>query len=482
MDDKDQKLLTIGDILDQLIKPSVLRGPEVLSQKPAIPTPQHIQSADFNISSSSAPQKPATFPGGRPISNINLPRLGKEPEKTETSGPQSGTAQPPELKLYIRTMSADLERLKKGQLPSGLEVTSALASPPPKKIPLSEVSSPPPPKPVQPRPVLSRPPTPPLPFHPLPPLSLPVIPPASPVQSTPPGKEQEHRHIERIISEKDLLPPFLGAPIPKRVIKSKEERVEYRLIAKIIGSGMTVGITSTIVMAVAAYFLFSFFVFNRKEVVISTPTPLPTPIQTPEINELETIFGGISTLNFKIPEDKTTILSVLGLFTDANMLAKKELKRINFTDSSGRITTNPSFTQLLNIFSVSYPSELKKEETNRSMAFLYGQEELNEDIPKKLIFIVEIKDITKTMEIMMGWESTMANDLKAIFNIDPSKEASRTFLDNERQAAKIRYKNFPLPDKSIDYAVLSSLSGKRYLILTNSRESMYSPTDKLQGL
>lgn len=488
MNEKDQKSLTIGDILDQLIKPSVLQGPEVLSQKPAVqvlPTPQHIQSADISISSPSAPQKPTTFPSGGYASGINLPRLGGGPEKTEISGSQLGTVQPPGLKLYIRTMAADLERLKKGQQPSGLEIKSTMATPPPKTIPLPEVSSPPP-KPVQPRPVLPRPVAPPLPTRPLQPPPLPVIPSAPPIQPASPGKEQEHRHIERIISEKDLLPPFLGAPIPKRVIKSKEERVEYRLIAKIIGSGMAVGITSTIVMAVVAYFLLSFFVFNREEATTPTPTPSSTGIIPAPVNELETIFKDISTVSFKVTENEAVAVSGLKAFIDIQVMTKKEFKRINFINSTDNALINRNFTGLLDIFSIRYPSELKKVIDEKYIALLYGQEELfgesGQSVPRKLVFVVEVKDIVKTTEIMTGWEPTMANDLRELFNIDPTKEASRTFLNNEHRGVKIRYKNFPLPDKSLDYAVLSSLTGKHYLILTNSRESMYSPTDKLQGL
>ncbi|MDP3697692.1 MAG: hypothetical protein Q8R55_06830 [Candidatus Taylorbacteria bacterium] len=480
MDEKGQKPLTIGDILDQLIKPSVLQGPEVLSQKPVSPTPP----------------KTTIFPSRGPsVTGLNLPRLGKEPEKTGISELQSGIAQVPELKLYIRTMSADLERLKKGQQPSGLEVKSALTPPLPKTTP---------PKPVQPRPTLPRPvaPLPPRPVQPPPHIQstdlsissppapqLPVIPSAPSIQSTLPGKEPGHSHPERIISEKDLLPPFLGAPIPKKVIKQKEEKVEYRLIAKIIGSGMTVGITITVVMAIAAYLLVNFLFLNREET--ATPTPVTSPTATipfPEINELETIFKGTAMVDFRIPEARPAVIPALKSFLDGQIqiLTKKEFKRINFTNSTDNAPINQNFAGLLDIFSIRYPLELRQVIAENHITLLYGQEELfgesSESIPVKLVFIVEVKDTAKTTEIMMNWESIIANDLKEIFNIDPSKEASRTFLDNERRDAKIRYKNFPLPDNSLDYAILSSLTGKHYLILTNSRESMYSPTDKLQGL
>ena len=125
------------------------------------------------------------------------------------------------------------------------------------------------------------------------------------------------------------------------------------------------------------------------------------------------------------------------------------------------------------------------------MALLYGQQEqfnsggeveTGDSAGKRLIFVAEVDDVAKTLEIMKIWELIMQSNLEEIFELDIAKQASRDFLDNNRGNTKVRYKNFPFPDKSIDYAIVSSLTGKYYLVLTNSRESMFSPIDKIRGL
>ena len=76
----------------------------------------------------------------------------------------------------------------------------------------------------------------------------------------------------------------------------------------------------------------------------------------------------------------------------------------------------------------------------------------------------------------------MPEDLKYMFNIEPGNSATPTFNSNEYKGVAIRYKNFSLPDRSIDYAIVYSSAGRQYLVITNSRESMYSPIEKITGL
>jgi len=486
MEEKNQKPLTVGDILDQLVKPSAI---------------QNLETSRPNPPPLTLPPSPTT--GTSP--GIRLPQLAKRPE-TPTGPSIPSVPQSPELRLSIRTMADDLARLKQGQKPVGLEVQKSKAdiTVPPQKLPPPppiRVAVPQPP-PIQSRatpPPLSRPPLrtfspPPISTRPapaipdLPPIPRPGTPPPISTLPTIPSKEPEHTHPEKIISKGDL-PAFLGAPVlQKKAPKKLEERIEYGVLAKIISSGMTTGIISTIVVAVIVYFLLSYFFFNQEEAIVVTPTPTPTSIApTPEINELETIFKSVPSVNFALPQDKEQTVGLFLSFIKNQTLVKKEFKRINFTPPPEQTNRNINFTELLSWLSIEPPPSLANSLKTNNLTLIYGQEEsftgqTDSKIPTRIVFIGEAKDLNQILAIMREWELKMPNDLKNIFELDPAKQASSAFLENDRQGVKIKYKNFPLPDKSIDYAIVSSLTGRHYLILTNSRESMYSPTDKLRGI
>src|SRR3989338_1503916 len=484
MDEKDQKTLTIADILEQLTKPSVIQsqvplGPISVPKTTFSPLP--VQSAE---------------------SGIRLPELGKKLESSTAVPIPSIGQSPKDIRMSIRTMSADLARLKQGQKPTVFEVKkTALStqkvdgiSPPLSavaKTPLQTAVPPPIASPpslqtpaFRPSPVVRSVPS----FQPSPrPVSGPLEPrplPPLPSLSQKKSKEPEHRHPERIISQ-DSLPSFLGAPVPKKVAKPPEEKVEYGLIARVIGSGMTTGIISTIVVALAIYILLTYFVFNKEDTTVTTPVPTQSEtLPTPVINELETIFKAVPADNFSIPDNKEQTVSVLISFMRNKVLVKKELRRINFIPSSDQVKID-DFHKLLDTLEVKYPAELKDNVNTNRIVMLYGQDELFShavEVPKRMIFITEVKDTDKIISLIKRWELTMPNDFKNIFELDVSKQASQNFLDNQYRNTSIRYNNFPFPDRSIDYAVVASLTGKQYLIITNSRESIYLPIDKIKGL
>lgn len=254
---------------------------------------------------------------------------------------------------------------------------------------------------------------------------------------------------------------------------------------------MTAGITVTIIIAIAAYLLLSFFVFNKEEPAAS-PTPIPTSriTQTPEPDELESIFGNVTLVNFSLPVNQIETTADLKTLIKGTEINLKEFKRVNFILSDNQAKTL-TFTGLLDRLSVRYPADLPDAIKEGNMAFMYGQGEVLGDsssLPdpglanKKVVLIVEVKDLVKATGILREWEPTMPQDFKDVFNIEPSKAATPGFNNNEYRGVPIKYKNFPLPDRSIDYAIVHSLSGRQYLIITNSRESMYSPIEKVTGL
>ncbi len=478
MDERDQKPLTISDILEQLVKPSIVQGGVQSPQpKPIVPP--------------AVPPLPKQEQGG-----ISLPQLNRQ----VLQGPpglrplNELTDRPSDRRQTIRTMRDDLARLKQGLAPLGLELAAK------KNTPIQAKQAPPP-APVKtasiPPEVPSKPTLPPISNRPITPLERPAPPKIQPpflgpklvvppITTLPlPGNIPAHFHEEIRILDKDNLPAFLGAPIPKKKApKPEDEKIEYGVIAKIIGSGMTTGIVSTMILALTAYGLIYYFFLREKVVVTTTPTPIPIEISpVAETNELEEIFRTTAVTTFSLPADSTHLIPDFRLFLEKETLAKKEFKRIRFLPvEPGEI---PTFTTLFNKLVVKYPVELNNWVKDNNIVFLYSQMENFNDQSKnnkRVVFIVEVKDLSKVVEIMKNWETTIADDLKNFFDIDPSKGASLPFLDNERLTVKIRYKNFPLPDRTIDYAIVSSLTGRNYLILTNSRESIYSPIDRIKGI
>ncbi len=455
MDEKDRKSLTVDDILDQLVKPSVLEGP--VSKAPAQSTLQ--RSSPFLDSTKSAFSPKA---GG----NIKLPALktGTDPKPAETIAAMP-SLQPSEIKLSVRTMADDINRLREGGKPMGLEISRILdvgEIQKDQKLPQTIADIPSQTK-----------------------LSEFKLPSAIKAPLPPTGEHLSQK--SSISSISTPLKPGTLKPAEERA----EERIEYKAIAKVVSSGMATGVLTTIVAAIAIYFLLSTFVFNQEDIAIPTPAPINTTTNTtvPEANELETIFNLVSETSFLFPESNQETISKFKLFVNNQPVDKNQFKRINF--SIPNQTKKPQFGDILNRFLVSFPIELTEQIKDNNIAFLYGQQEIfgedgkliaGESAEKRLVFIVEVKNKERTLEIVKSWELTMPNNLKDIFDLDISKQASLNFLDNKYQGIDIRYKNFPLPDRSIDYAVITSFTGRYYLLMTNSRESMYSPANKILGI
>lgn len=75
-----------------------------------------------------------------------------------------------------------------------------------------------------------------------------------------------------------------------------------------------------------------------------------------------------------------------------------------------------------------------------------------------------------------SWEETMSQDLEPLFLVSAGQPASATFTDNVYQETNIRYLNFPSPDLTLDYAFWPA---KNYLLLATSRQGIYTIIDKL---
>jgi len=102
--------------------------------------------------------------------------------------------------------------------------------------------------------------------------------------------------------------------------------------------------------------------------------------------------------------------------------------------------------------------------------FSYSQEEGN-----RLGLAMGLKGDANLTDKLRDWEKDIKDDLKSIFlAVELPESATQDFQDNVHQEKDIRFINFPNPDLSIDYAVVSDK-----LIITTSRDSMFAAIDAL---
>src|SRR3989344_989579 len=363
MDEKNKQKLTLDDILNQLTKPSVILGQDAgrqASVSPPLPLPQP---------SSQIPVR----------GEVKLPSLGNEIKSSSISGtiPSPAESQQSNISLSLRTMALDRDRLRKGQGPTSVEVQKTIQLPKqldPKATPAvpkensveaqERVSTAVPSAPLRPT----------LPIRPT--IRLPQQIPASSSQKQTistlpqisrekPATEQtiDNYNRERIASKSnEALPGYLGAPVPKKIAESPKEVLEYRALAKVIGSGMTAGIIITVIIAIVAYFLLSFFVFNEEEPAsLPSSTPISTPqiTQTPESSELDSIFRDVISINFSLPANKVDTMTNLKSFIRGVEINRSEFNKINFIPTDNQ-TIVSNFTELLDRLSIQYPVALSE--------------------------------------------------------------------------------------------------------------------------
>jgi len=147
-----------------------------------------------------------------------------------------------------------------------------------------------------------------------------------------------------------------------------------------------------------------------------------------------------------------------------------------------------SWLEMFDMSLTFYPSGLKNKVVDSAM-LVYGQSEafkkdgtinFNAKNIKKTAFVARVADTASVDTMMRDWESTMSPDLADYLLIDDSliDERDINFMDNVYRGVAIRYKNFPFPDTTVDYAVFKAM-GQNYLLMAGSREAMYAIIDVL---
>lgn len=109
-------------------------------------------------------------------------------------------------------------------------------------------------------------------------------------------------------------------------------------------------------------------------------------------------------------------------------------------------------------------------EADNYTIFLYQQAE-----GSRLGIVVDMKESSTLVQDLKAWEASIVDNLKPLLlqnGIPPA--FTEEFQDNVYQDIALRYLNFPYPDLSIDYGLVT---GK--LLISTSRESTYAAIDAL---
>jgi hypothetical protein len=237
-------------------------------------------------------------------------------------------------------------------------------------------------------------------------------------------------------------------------------------------------------------FLYWFLVLRvtEPEVVLSpTPTPTQTVMPTPIVRSLSDIFAGVP-VSFEITPSENAG-GDFRTFVDTLTVVGGDFLKIDLVnDVDGTLIPLNWLDMFVTTLTIGTPGLKDSIVIMDSATLIYGQfqEIANEDgidsrisDLKKPTFVARVTDTVGVETIMRDWELTIADDLADyLFIDDTSKEASINFLDNTYRGVDIRYKNFPFPDTTVDYAIVPA-AGQNYLVITGSREAMYAVIDNL---
>ncbi|MEX1063905.1 MAG: hypothetical protein WD898_01440 [Candidatus Paceibacterota bacterium] len=207
--------------------------------------------------------------------------------------------------------------------------------------------------------------------------------------------------------------------------------------------------------------------------VVFTPTPIRTQTPTPTPITVENYFSTVSSASLSLGANFT---SRFGQEIDSEALrlsAEPALYAVFNPEASSRY----SFSEFMAGLLIQTPAELLTSvDDNELYMTAYPKLDGNNGYG----IVVKLTDDLGATSAMTAWESTMSEDLADLLLLDPADAASVDFLDNSREGAAIRYQNFPTPDLTIDYAIVSAINGENYLVVTNSREHMYSIIDRIR--
>ncbi len=361
------------------------------------------------------------------------PPVTQTPPKTETAPPAGGL---PVFKSSIRTMQEDIAAVKKGQAPTGFQVEKQSEkdiTPPPVGTPGPKITMPP--RPVQEVKLGELEKSRSLPSTKLPSFPpMPTVPPAGP-------------------TIKPAGPPA-GLSVPMG------GRANWKRLVLLVGG------------LIIAAFLVWFFALRGPSAPEATPTPTPTATPTPTPVSIEDSFSIVDSASIALGANFITRFD--NSIDKELLISSREpaLYKILNPATGNRYTLSEFLGGLL----IQAPAELvAAAKDNFYLTVLYKSNNVD-----GYGLLIELSDPVAAFTAMGNWEGMMAQGLKDVFLLNLAKAASTTFLDNTYNGTAIRYRNFPDPNKTTDYAIVTASNGETYLILANSREHVYSVIDKIK--
>lgn len=109
-----------------------------------------------------------------------------------------------------------------------------------------------------------------------------------------------------------------------------------------------------------------------------------------------------------------------------------------------------------------------------------GQQLTATTVEARSVAIYEISDVTAVRQAMLAWEaSSLAVDAAGFLNLSTAHPATPGFVEGTYRSATVRFRNFPYPDHSIDWAIVSASNSKSYLTIAGSRQAIFAAVDAL---
>ena len=201
-------------------------------------------------------------------------------------------------------------------------------------------------------------------------------------------------------------------------------------------------------------------------------TPISTSTPTPSKPYIEGVFSLFSKVSISVDTD---VFQTLVSATNVEVLNGGASALYKLNDPQN--TLDYTFSSFMSSALITVPEEVKTF-INENDFYL----SLKQKAPGKYSggIIVKLSSDVGLSQAMSRWETNIPSSFAALLGLNTAEAASIEFLDNTYQGLSIRYKNFPDPLKTIDYAIVSGVHGDKYLVIADSREHIYSIIDTIR--
>jgi hypothetical protein len=244
-----------------------------------------------------------------------------------------------------------------------------------------------------------------------------------------------------------------------------------RKIVYVVGGLVIIGLVYAIVSLISK---------DSTTVVQISPTPSPSASPTPATKSLSSYFRQTGA-SVELKADGTPATD----FANAVSTSQISLQQASRLSISGPFSS--SLSEFLGALAVPTAS-LNQTLASDWAVLVYGQKEqfdasgkaLASTTPQaRIALISEVRDVSAANQAMLGMEKDLAVSAAKPFGYDVSKALVPEFSSGTYRQIPIRYRNFPYADRSIDYGIILASNGKNYLIIANSRESIFFAIDQL---